>query len=46
MPLPTDITKLLESVASAMVADILESFTLEEIKLLVEEMEAELRKRQ
>ena len=45
MPLPTDITKLLEAVASAMVADILESFTLEEIKLLVEEMEAELRQR-
>ena len=45
MPLPTDITNFIEAVADAMVVDILESFTLEEIRQLVEEMEAELRPR-
>jgi hypothetical protein len=44
MPLPTDINELLEAVAGAMVADILEAFTLEEIRQLIEEMEAKVRK--
>ena len=44
MPIPIDSTGIVEELAHEMPADILESWTLEEIKQLIVEMEAKLRK--
>ena len=42
--MPTSDEQLITELARAMVADILESCSLEEIRQLIEEMEADLRK--
>jgi hypothetical protein len=39
MPIPFDLPKLIEDLAEAVVADILESSTPEEIRQLIEELE-------
>jgi hypothetical protein len=43
---PLEITKFAQDLARAMVADIMASLPLEEVRRLIEEMEAKLRKPQ
>jgi hypothetical protein len=45
MPIPIDISRSIKNLAAVMVADILGSLSLEEIKQLTEELEIERRKR-
>jgi hypothetical protein len=44
MSIPVDLAKAAEDIARAMVADIMESWSPEEIRRLIEQMEAKLRK--
>jgi hypothetical protein len=44
MSIPAEFVEVADELARAMVADILESWTIEEVRQLIEEMEAKLRK--